>query len=265
MAKGKYEYWLTDDGLLLLAAWARDGLTDEQIAHNMGIAYSTLRVWKEKYSALSAALKKNKEIADAQVENALFKRAIGCKVTEVIEQRLDDKGQNKRHNGINELTESEWEFAIQFFGAKCCYCGTDTNTPTKDHIIPLNKGGLLTRENILPCCGSCNSSKKDHDMMKWYKTKSFFSKERLEKINEYLSLVKRLNEWFQKTNTELAVVKKVTTELPPDVKACVMWLKNRKPDVWRDKVDPTDDETNAPIINITVSAATPADAENDDE
>ena len=35
MAKGKYEYWLTDDGLLLLAAWARDGLTDEQIANNI--------------------------------------------------------------------------------------------------------------------------------------------------------------------------------------------------------------------------------------
>ena len=43
MAKGKYEYWLTEEGLLLLEGWARDGLTDEQIAQNMGIAYSTFR------------------------------------------------------------------------------------------------------------------------------------------------------------------------------------------------------------------------------
>ena len=42
MAKGKYEYWLTPEGLLKLEGWARDGLTDEQIAHNMCIAYSTL-------------------------------------------------------------------------------------------------------------------------------------------------------------------------------------------------------------------------------
>lgn len=77
MAKGKYEYWLTNDGLLLLAAWARDGLTDEQIAKNCGISRSTLALWKDKYSDISDALKKNKEIADIEVENALFKRATG--------------------------------------------------------------------------------------------------------------------------------------------------------------------------------------------
>lgn len=38
MAKGKYEYWLSDEGLTLLEGWARDGLTDEQISKNMGIA-----------------------------------------------------------------------------------------------------------------------------------------------------------------------------------------------------------------------------------
>lgn len=77
MAKGKYEYWLTDEGLILLEAWARDGLTDEQIAHNMGITRETLRVWKNKFSAISVALKKGKEVVDIEVENALHKRAIG--------------------------------------------------------------------------------------------------------------------------------------------------------------------------------------------
>ncbi len=42
MAKGKYEKWLEPDGLQLLGAWARDGLTDEQIARNMGICRETL-------------------------------------------------------------------------------------------------------------------------------------------------------------------------------------------------------------------------------
>ena len=79
----KYEYWLTNDGLLKLEAWARDGLTDEQIAKNMGVAYSTLRVWKEKFSSISASLKKGKEVVDIEVENALLKRALGYEYEEV--------------------------------------------------------------------------------------------------------------------------------------------------------------------------------------
>lgn len=75
MAKGKYQKWLEPDGLLLLQAWARDGLTDEQIAHNMGIRRSTLADWKNKFSDISDALKKGKEIVDVEVENALRKQA----------------------------------------------------------------------------------------------------------------------------------------------------------------------------------------------
>ena len=44
MAKGKYEYWITPEGLTLVEGWARDGLTDEQIAHNMGIALSLIHI-----------------------------------------------------------------------------------------------------------------------------------------------------------------------------------------------------------------------------
>ena len=60
----KYEKWLKEENILLIQSWARDGFTDEQIAHNMGISYSTLREWKIKFPALSAALKKGKEVID---------------------------------------------------------------------------------------------------------------------------------------------------------------------------------------------------------
>lgn len=86
MAKGKYEYWLTSEGLLKIEGWARDGLTDEQITHNMGISVSTLNAWKTKYSEISESLKRGKEVVDRQVENALLKRALGYEYEEVKEK-----------------------------------------------------------------------------------------------------------------------------------------------------------------------------------
>lgn len=82
MAKPKYEKWLEPENLTLLEGWARDGLTDEQIAKNMGIATSTLYEYKKKVKGISEALKKNKEIADYEVENALYKKCIGYWVKE---------------------------------------------------------------------------------------------------------------------------------------------------------------------------------------
>ena len=77
MAKSKANYWLTKDGLTLLEGWARDGLTDEQIAHNMNINTSTLYNYKKQHLEISEALKKGKEIVDYEVENALLKKALG--------------------------------------------------------------------------------------------------------------------------------------------------------------------------------------------
>jgi hypothetical protein len=82
VAKGKYEEWLTEEGLLRLEGWARDGLTDEQIAHNMGIGYSTLQTWKGKYQDIQDSLKKGKEVIDRMVENALLKSALGYEYLE---------------------------------------------------------------------------------------------------------------------------------------------------------------------------------------
>ena len=83
MAKGKYEYWLTPEGLLKIEGWARDGLTDEQIAQNVRISRETLYAWKKKYPDISDALKRGKDVVDRQVENALLKRALGYEYEEV--------------------------------------------------------------------------------------------------------------------------------------------------------------------------------------
>lgn len=86
MAKGKYADWLTKEKLLLIEGWCRDGLTEEQIAKNMGISRSTLSDWKNKYSDISDTLKKGKEVVDRKVENALLKRALGYSYKETTKE-----------------------------------------------------------------------------------------------------------------------------------------------------------------------------------
>lgn len=89
MAKGKYIEWLEPDGLLRIAAWARDGLIEEQIAHNMGITRSTLSEWKNRFPDIGNALKRNKEIVDIEVENALLQKARG--ITKIVRKPIKVK------------------------------------------------------------------------------------------------------------------------------------------------------------------------------
>jgi transposase-like protein len=85
----KADEWLTEEGLLLIEGWARDGLSDEQIAQNMEISTSTFYEWKKKFSEFSEALKKGKEVIDRMVENSLLKAALGYEYEEEV---IDNKG-----------------------------------------------------------------------------------------------------------------------------------------------------------------------------
>lgn len=96
--RGKYEDWLDEDSLLKVQGWARDGLSNEQIAHNMGITFQTLYKWQDKYSELREALKKGKEVVDREVENAMLKRALGYEYDEVTQEPVTDKD-----TGITEM------------------------------------------------------------------------------------------------------------------------------------------------------------------
>lgn len=138
----KYDRWLTEEGLLKITGWARDGLIEKQISHNMGIGASTLRVWKGQFPEIAEALRKGKEVVDREVENALFKAAIGY--TQTIHKPV-------------KIRESEY----------------DPETGRK---------------------------------------------------------IREVERW---------VAVEETVHVPANVTAQIFWLKNRKPDVWREKNDLT--------------------------
>ena len=108
--------------------------------------------------------------------------------TETARQLKRVRDQRRRHDRMKatrDMTLPEWNAALDYFGNRCAYCGSDEDL-TMDHVVPLSKGGGLTRSNIVPCCKSCNSSKCNTDMEVWYRTKPFFSEDRLRKIETFL-------------------------------------------------------------------------------
>lgn len=82
MARQKWQEWAENkDKLTILAAWARAGKTDDEIAKLVGISRSTLGEWKKKHEKIGEALSTGKDYADRLVENSLYRAALGYTVT----------------------------------------------------------------------------------------------------------------------------------------------------------------------------------------
>lgn len=95
-------------------------------------------------------------------------------------KRIEDINIRKGRE-IGHVSSDDWSRCMQHFNSSCAYCGADTKL-TRDHVKPVIHGGLNESVNVVPACLSCNTSKRDKDMLTWYTTQSFFSEERLNQI-----------------------------------------------------------------------------------
>jgi len=86
------------------------------------------------------------------------------------------------------FTLEQWKQCKNYFSDRCCYCGQKLKL-AMEHLIPVAKGGSYNQQNIVPACGSCNSSKGTKPFHSWYESYKFYSKERESKILEYLEAV----------------------------------------------------------------------------
>lgn len=102
--------------LKLVYAWKRRGLSDEEIAANLGIAYSTFRVYVKKYPALSAALGAGAHEAVLYVENALFEKSVGfervLKKPMKVKEVIYDETTGRRQKEIERIEYGEEEVFI---------------------------------------------------------------------------------------------------------------------------------------------------------
>ena len=104
----KYDYWITEEGLIEIEGWARDGLTNAQIAHNIGINPDTLYTWMKRFPDVSESLKRGKEVVDRQVENALFKSAIGYMYEEETVTNAGDVVTTRKYAKPNTTAQIFW-------------------------------------------------------------------------------------------------------------------------------------------------------------
>lgn len=75
------------------------GSTDKQLADFFGVVESTINLWKLEHPKFSESLRKGKEIADSDVAQKLFQRAIGYQYTE-------SKRETDPNSGIIKSTET---------------------------------------------------------------------------------------------------------------------------------------------------------------
>lgn len=73
-----------------------------------------------------------------------------------------------RHRGApGSHTAQEWAEKIALFAGCCAYCG-ESGSLTRDHRVPLTRGGTNDIDNIVPACLPCNSAKRnrtDHEFI----------------------------------------------------------------------------------------------------
>lgn len=120
------------------------------------------------------------------------RRRTECKECYNIKRRVKKKTHSKfmsntKHRTGEEQTLSieDWKECMIHFRGECAYCGTKQSRRvkiTKEHVVPVSASGPTVKNNIIPCCTSCNCSKSNSDMETWYRKQKFFDKDRLERI-----------------------------------------------------------------------------------
>jgi len=97
------------------------------------------------------------------------------------------RGSLKRRGRLNaaqgDFSKEELSMLLAKFDRSCAYCGDKLEGRlTLDHVVPVLKGGTNFISNLVPCCQTCNSSKNARTMAEWFRGKSYFCPNRLNKI-----------------------------------------------------------------------------------
>lgn len=100
--KERKAFWLSENGLALIAAWRRNGVALTTIAtENIGVSKTAWWGWYKESEELRKVCNVSREVADSSVENALLKKACGYdyweEIWELIEGEMIMTKKMKKH------------------------------------------------------------------------------------------------------------------------------------------------------------------------
>ena len=118
-------------------------------------------------------------------------------------------------------TIREWE-REQELPHECVFCGSRENLST-DHLIPKNRGGDDSADNLVQACKTCNSSRGDKGVFEWLGLKE---KDKLHRLvaGKYLKQLMKVHEQRGTLDIGIDQLQKLCGEclLP---KVCEEWEK----------------------------------------
>lgn len=81
---------------------------------------------------------------------------------------VDDDTVRREKAKARDLRKSRW-WQSKISVGRCYYCARETPPAklTMDHVVPLNRGGLSSKNNLVACCKECNTRKKTMLPMEW--------------------------------------------------------------------------------------------------
>ena len=100
--------------------------------------------------------------ADHRAERSVYNHDYG----QANHDRVLERSRKRRAISYGKsafFTEEEFQAKFESLGCKCFYCKKPLafSEATRDHYVPLTKGGNDSIDNIVPACANCNSHKRN--------------------------------------------------------------------------------------------------------
>lgn len=87
-ANGIYKDWIAGEGLEKICKWSRLGMTDKQIAKNIGVTTVTLYDWKRRYPEFAEVVRQAKQELKLELEQSMLDLAMGKAYVEEVKKIL---------------------------------------------------------------------------------------------------------------------------------------------------------------------------------
>ena len=117
------------------------------------------RAWRKKWEKESEAGKRARK--------TVTRNWLSTPAGKEFKARHGAKRRGAIQSSGSPVTVAEWNSLLGQYDYRCAYCGkkfSENNPATRDHIVPVSKGGCHAIENLRPACRGCNSKKNNRDL-----------------------------------------------------------------------------------------------------